>query len=320
MLSRRLLRIKVMQLLYAYFTRDNKEIQLTEKELFHSIFKAYELYHYLLLLVLDIRDFAENKMEFARNKYRPTDKEINQSSKFVNNKIFKIIENNKQYKKFLNDYKYSWVNNPELIKKIFVSVNESEEYNNYLSNNNSGFREDKEIIIEIFTNHIAICEDLYSILEEQSIYWNDDVEFIISMINKTIGNFKDGQSDEKPLANMYKNDDDIDFVKTLFRKTISNHEENVLIVSKHTKNWERERIAFMDMLIMEMAIVEATEMESIPTRVSLNEYIEISKYYSTEKSSNFINGILDKVFIQLKLENKIIKKGRGLVGEDVRNN
>lgn len=320
MLSRRLLRIKVMQLLYAYFTRDNKEIQLTEKELFHSIFKAYELYHYLLLLVIDIRDFAENKMEFARNKHRPTDKEINQSSKFVNNKIFKIIENNKQYKKFLNDYKYSWVNNPELIKKIFVSIVDSEEYSNYLSNENSGFREDKEIVIEIFTNHIAVCDDLFSILEEQSIYWNDDIEFIISMINKTIGNFKDGQSEEKSLANMYKNDDDIDFVKTLFRKTIANHENNMLLVSQHTKNWEIERIAFMDMLIMEMAIVEATEMESIPTRVSLNEYIEISKFYSTEKSSNFINGILDKVFMKLKSENKIVKKGRGLVGENVQNN
>ncbi len=317
MLSRRLLRIKVMQMLYAYFTRGEQEIQLVEKELFRSIFKAYELYHYLLLLIIDVRDYAENKIEFARNKFRPTAQDLNLSERFVNNRIIKIIENNKQLKKFLNDYKYSWVNYPELIKKIYNSITESDEYNKYLNIEKPGFKEDKQLIIDIFTNDIATCDDLFNIIEEQSIYWNDDVEFIISMINKTIGNFKEEQLEERPLANMYKNDDDIDFVKTLFRKTITKHNENVKLISQHTKNWEIERIAFMDMLIMEMAIVEATEMEFIPTKVSLNEYIEISKYYSTEKSSNFINGILDKVFFILKAENKTVKKGRGLIGENV---
>ncbi|PIX33248.1 MAG: transcription antitermination factor NusB [Bacteroidetes bacterium CG_4_8_14_3_um_filter_31_14] len=319
MLSRRLLRIKVMQMLYAYFTRDNKEIQLTEKELSHSIFKAFELYHYLLLLIIEIRDFTANKIEFARNKYRPSDKELNQSEKFINNSVIKIIENNQQYKKFLNNNKYSWVNNPELIRKIYNDIIESDKFNRYINSEKTGFNEDKQIIIDIYTNQISVCEELFNVLEEQSIYWNDDVEFIISMINKTISNFKENQSNERPLADMYKNDDDIDFVKTLFRKTITNHSDNGKLISQQTKNWEVERIAFMDMLLMEMAIVEATEMEFIPTKVTLNEYIEISKYYSTDKSSNFINGILDKMFIKLKSENKIVKKGRGLVGEDIQN-
>lgn len=317
MLSRRLLRIKVMQMLYAYFTHGNKEIQLTEKELFHSIFKAYELYHYLLLLIIDIRDFTVNKIEFARSKYRPSDKELNQSEKFINNPVIKIIENNQQYKKFLNNNKYSWANNHELIKIIYNNIIESDEFKRYISSEKTGFREDKQIIVDIYTNQISVCEELFNTLEEQSIYWNDDVEFIISMINKTIYNFKENQRVERPLADMYKNNDDIDFVKTLFRKTIINHDSNAQLISQQTKNWEVERIAYMDMLLMEMAITEATEMEFIPTKVTLNEYIEISKYYSTEKSSNFINGILDKMFIKLKSENKIIKKGRGLVGESV---
>lgn len=316
MLSRRLLRIKVMQVLYAFFQRDNHDMQLSEKELFHSIHKAYELYHYLMLLIIDVRDYSADKIEMAKNKMRPTDYDLNPSERFVNNRVLMQIEQNKNFKKFLNDYKFSWVNYPELVKKIYIEVSDSESFNKYSKGAEPGYKEDKQIVIDIFTNYIANNEELFLSLEEQSIYWNDDVEFIISMINKSIGSFKENQSEIEPLASLYKNDDDIEFVKTLFRKTIVNHDANVELISKFTKNWEIERIAFMDMLLMEMALVEAIEMDFIPTRVTLNEYIEISKFYSTERSSVFINGILDKIFINLKSENKIVKKGRGLIGED----
>ena len=316
MLSRRLLRIKVMQILYAFFQQEKNDMQTSEKELLHSIFKAYELYHYLLLLIIDIKAFAEEKIELGKNKHRPSDSELKPITRFVNNKVLIQLESNKQLKKFLNDYKYSWVNYPELIKNIFTQISESKEYDKYINGKEPDYKDDKQIIIDIFTNLIAESEELFSSLEEQSIYWNDDVEFIISMIIKTIGSFKENQNDTLPLASLYKSKDDIGFVQTLFRKSIINHEDNQALISKYTKNWEIDRIAYMDTLLMEMAIVEAIEMDYIPVRVTLNEYIEISKFYSTEKSSVFINGILDKIFSQLKADDKIIKKGRGLVGDN----
>ena len=316
MLSRRLLRIKVMQILYAHFQQEKNDLHTSEKELLHSIFKAYELYHYLLLLALDVKSYAEEKQEISKNKYRPDEKDIKNHSRFINNRIFAQLHANKQLAKFLNDYKFSWVNYPELVKKLYKKIIESDIYDKYISGKEPDYEDDKKLIIDIFTNLVAESEELYLSLEEQSIYWNDDVEFIISMINKTLSGFKEDQSDTIPLASMYKSKDDLGFVQSLFRKAVLNHEENLSIISKFTKNWEIERIAYMDTLLMEMAIVEAVELEYIPVKVTLNEYIEISKYYSTDKSSYFINGILDKIFAHLKSEEKIVKKGRGLVGEE----
>ena len=315
MLSRRLLRIKVMQILYAYFQQEKNDIQTSEKELLHSIFKAYELYHYLLLLILDIRIYAEEKLEMSKHKYMPTSKDKEQNLRFINNRILVQLQGNKQLSKFLNDYKFSWVNYPELVKKIYTKITESDMYDSYMNGIEPDYNADKKFIIDIFTTYIAESEELYISLEEQSIYWNDDVEFIISMINKTISGFKENQNDSIPLASMYKSKEDLGFVQDLFRKAVINHEENLTIISKFTKNWELERIAYMDTLLMEMAIVEAIELDYIPLKVTLNEYIEISKYYSTDKSSFFINGILDKIFAFLRAESKIIKKGRGLVGD-----
>jgi N utilization substance protein B len=159
-------------------------------------------------------------------------------------------------------------------------------------------------------------EMLYQVLEEQSMYWIDDVDFVISMITKTLGNFKIGDTQNKALMPLYKNEDDHEFVKQLFVKTIANHTEIKQIIEEHTQNWDVERIAFIDILIMEMAINEMIEFSSIPIRVTLDEYIEMAKFYSTEKSNTFINGILDKVVANLKKQNKITKQGRGLVGDN----
>lgn len=310
----------MLQMLYAFHTNDNKNLQQAEKELFYSINKSFELYHYLLLLIIDIKQFAINKVEIGKAKFNYNKDEISRLERFVNNKVFKIIEENKNYIKFLNDNKLSWVNYSKLIKNIFNSLSDLKQYNYYVEKKETSFNEDKKLIIDIFTYKIASSEDVFNALEEQSIYWNDDIEFIISMINKTIISFKENQENEAELARIFKNNDDLEFVKTLFRKCTINHTKNSELIKQQTKNWELERIAFMDLLIMEMAITEATEMETIPIKVTLNEYIEISKFYSTDKSSNFINGILDKLFLKLKSENKILKKGRGLIGENIHNN
>jgi len=189
-------------------------------------------------------------------------------------------------------------------------------FKEYMDNEERSYEEDKKTVIEIFNMEIVNSEHLYQTLEEQSIYWNDEVEFVVGMISKTIKGFKQSDGENSELMPLYKNDDDKEFARDLFRKAVLHKDEYRKLVESFTENWDVERIAFMDFLILEVAITEAVEFPSIPTRVTINEYLEIAKFYSTEKSSMFINGLLDKIFRHLKEEKKIVKSGRGLIGED----
>ncbi len=316
MISRRILRIKILQLLYAYYKNADGNINKAEKELFYSIHKTYELYHYLFILITDIADHALSRIEIASQKNFPTDDDLHPNTKFVDNKIIAQIRNNQQLKSYINNHKMSWVNYPGLIRKLFQNIKSSGVYGEYMNNPDRSYDEDKKILYNIFTDVIAASEDLYVNLEEQSIYWNDEVEFVISIILKTIKGFREEDGGNAALLPLFKNDDDIDFVKKLFRKTALHKDEYLELIKEYTRNWEIERIAFMDILILQLAIAEVTEFPSIPTKVTFNEYLEIAKYYSTNKSSIFINGVLDKVIKYLKDNNQIRKQGRGLIGEN----
>lgn len=316
MISRRILRIKILQLLYAYYKNPDASIDKVEKELFHSINKTYELYHYLLLLILDIADYAAGRIEIARQKNYPSWEDLHPNTKFIDNKVIQQLRVNDDFTSYLKNNRISWVNYPELIKKIYLKIRNSERYNEYMQNPDRLFDDDKEILFFIYTSCIATTEDLYHYLEEQSIYWNDEVEFVISIILKTIKGFKENNKENTRLFRLFKNDDDIDFVKRLFRKAILHKNECLELIQKFTQHWEIERIAFMDILILQLAITEVVEFASIPTKVTFNEYLEIAKYYSTNKSSVFINGVLDKIIRYLKENKKITKLGRGLVGEN----
>ena len=184
-----------------------------------------------------------------------------------------------------------------------------------MDNPESSYDEDKTMVIQVYTHLLANYEPLYQQLEEQSIYWNDEVDLVISIITKTLKNLKEDQDTGELIYPLFKKEEDKDFAKELFQKTIRNYKEYDQIIEENSQNWDLERIAFMDILIMKMAINEILEFPSIPTKVTLDEYIEIAKYYSTEKSNIFINGILDKVIAQLRSENRIHKQGRGLIGE-----
>ncbi len=315
MISRRILRIKILQLLYAYFQGADVTINKYEKELFFSIQKTYDLYHYLLLLIIEIADYATNRIEIARQKRIPTREDLNPNTKFIDNKIVQQLRINRQFNQYLNTNKISWVNSPELIKKLHNRIRMTSYFKEYMDNSERNYEDDKKLIIEIYTNEIADTEGIYQTLEEQSIYWNDEVEFVISMISKTLKDFKEEQNEDASLMSLFKNDDDREFARDLFRKSVVHKEEYSKLIESYTKNWDVERIAFMDMLILVMAITEAVSFPSIPTRVTINEYLEIAKFYSTEKSSVFINGLLDKIFKHLKENNKIVKTGRGLIGE-----
>ncbi len=316
MISRRQLRIKALQTLYAYYKAGREEMGRSEKELHFNIDKAYELYHYLLVLIIDVVLYAESRMEIARNKRIPTPEDLNPNERFLQNRLVDQLRNNEWLLRYVDQHKLNWSNNPELVKEIYLKLVGSEEYATYMEAEENGYADDKKLITQIYTSMIFPSELLSSILEEKSIYWNDDLEFITSMIVKTFRKFKEDDGPEKNLMGLYKNSEDRDYVVKLFRQTILHRDEYVEYIKENTRNWDLERIAFMDILIMQMAISELVAFPSIPTKVTLNEYLEISKFYSTSKSSVFINGVLDKVMLQLKEEKKVQKAGRGLIGEN----
>ncbi|QIA07780.1 transcription antitermination factor NusB [Draconibacterium halophilum] len=315
MISRRIIRTKVLQVLYAYYSHDEKSINNTEKELFFCIHKSYDLYHYLLSLVTEIADYAEGRIEIKRNKHQPTHNDLNPNTKFITNQLIHQLRNNKKLNTYLDQKKLHWKDHPELIKELYLMMIESDIYTEYMADDNRSYLNDRKFIEKLFNKIILISEDLYMVLEEQSIYWNDDVEFVISMISKTLRRFNELSDSEQSLMPMFKDQEDRDFTKNLLRKAIINHDELRGLIKEHSRNWDVERIAFMDILIMQQAITEFLYFPTIPTKVTLNEYIELSKFYSTEKSRNFINGILDKTLKDLKRTEKISKEGRGLIGE-----
>jgi transcription antitermination protein NusB len=316
MISRRILRIKILQLLYTYFQNDEGSLNKSEKELFFSIQKTYDLYHYLLLLILEIADYASSRIDMGRLKKIPTPEDLNPNTKFVDNLIIQQLRANKELNQYLNKTRLSWVNSPELIKKLYNRIYSAPFFKEYMEDGPRIYENEKKIIMEIYSSEIINFENLYQTLEEQSIYWNDEVEFVVSMIVKTVKGFREKDGENASLMPLFKNEDDREFARDLFRKVILHKEEYRELVESFTENWDVERIAFMDFLILQTAITEAVEFSSIPTRVTINEYLEIAKFYSTEKSSLFINGLLDKIFRHLKEEKKIVKTGRGLIGEE----
>jgi transcription antitermination protein NusB len=314
MISRRLIRIKLVQVLYAYFTNEGSSLDKSDRELQKSINKAYDLYHYFILLIIKVVDYAEERIEIAGNKKLPTFDDLHPNKRLIDNKVLIQLSNNRQFLNYISASKLNWSDSPDLVKKLYHKIIESDYYQYYMNSDKHDYEADKQIIINIFTNEFEDWEYLYQLLEEQSIYWNDDIEFVVSMIIKTLQKFR--ESDESPeLMELYKNEEDREFGKLLLRKSILKHQEYRGIIDQYTKNWELERIALMDVLIMIVALTEIMEFPSIPIKVTLNEYIDIARYYSTEKSNEFVNGILDKIVIDFRKENKIIKTGRGLLGD-----
>ncbi|MBN1598247.1 MAG: transcription antitermination protein NusB [Bacteroidales bacterium] len=306
-----------MQALYAYFKHQGESsISKSEKELLFSIQKTYDLYHYLLLLMIDLCDYAIKRIELAKNKKIPTPEDINPNTKFINNKIIAQLKENLTLNKYLREKKLSWINYPELKKNIYNEIIENEQYKTYMSSPERSYKEDKEMVCNLYKYIMSCNEQIFINLEEQSIYWNDEVEFVIGSIIKTLKKFKESDGKNAKLMPLYKSKDDLTFSQKLLRNVILKHEEYLEYIEKFSKNWDVDRIAFMDILIMQMAIGEVLSFSSIPVKVTLNEYLEISKYYSTQRSNIFINGILDKVFTYLKNINKIKKQGRGLIGEE----
>ena len=314
MLNRRHLRIKVLQILYAFFQSKEIDVVKAQNELLLSVERMYDLYLYLLLTIPELKRAAETNNENRKNKLRPNESDLLPNLKWVENSLVLKIEESKELNKVSSARKVNWLGaeNQEIFRKMFLQVKDSETYFEFMENGLKDFEEDKKFALALFKNEIINSEFLHNYIEDKSIYWLDDIDLCCSMALKTL---KTAAPDKEiSILSLYKEDDDEkEFILNLCRNTIEMDVENEKLIEILAVNWEVDRIAKMDVLLLKMALVELQTCSSIPTKVTMNEYIEISKFYSTPKSNLFINGILDKAISQLTKEKKIKKIGRGLV-------
>jgi len=313
MISRRLIRTKILQILYAISRKEDTSLASAEKELFFSLQKAYDLYHLMLLIPVELSKVNEWKIEIARQKLRPTYEDLHPNMRFINNRLIDLLKKNKQLNRYMSENKIGWGGYTEMFRSLFNTVQERDYFQAYMTREKVDFKDDVKVVTTILEQEVPQWADLESALEEMSIFWNDDTDFVLGMALKTIKGMRESDTPDKPLLPMYKTEEDIEFAKKLIRKAILNRDEYYELIRTHSQNWDFDRIALMDLLIMQLALAEIIEFQSIPVKVSLNEYIELAKIYSTENSNNFINGVLDHVVKDLKAQNKIIKVGKGLI-------
>ncbi len=307
MINRVLLRIKIIQILYSYYKGNGNSVPVAEKELFHSIERTYDLYFHLLQLSVEITDYAASRIEAKRNKLRPSEEDLNPNTRFIDNSFISQLRVNTQFSEYLTKQKLSWVNNQDIVKHLYEELIKTDFYEQYMNAASVDYDADKDIWRKIFKKIILQSEELDSSIEDQSIYWIDDIEIVISFVIKTIKRFESKSLEHQELLPMFKDIEDADFARKLLREVLTHGDEYRMIIDENTKNWELDRIAYMDILIMQVAMAELLNFPTIPVNVTLNEYIEIAKNYSTEKSGLFINGVLDNIVGQLKKENKLIK-------------
>ena len=307
MINRVLIRLKIVQIVYAYYQNGGKNLDTAEKELFFSLSKAYDLYNYLLLLMVEITRQAERKQSAAKNKLLPTEEELHPNTKFVDNRFIAQLEVNKQLLEFSETQKKTWENESEFVKRLCEVIMNSDIYKEYMECETSSYEEDRELWRKIYKRIIFNNYELDQVLEDQSLYWNDDKEIVDTFVLKTIKRFEEENGADQPLLPEFKDDEDQDFARRLFRRSILNAEYYRHLISENTRNWDLDRVALMDIIIMQIALAEILSFPNIPISVTFNEYVEIAKLYSTPKSGSFINGTLDGIVKALKEENKLTK-------------
>ena len=307
MINRVLIRLKIVQIVYAYYQNGGKNLDTAEKELFFSLSKAYDLYNYLLLLMVEVTKQANKRLNAAKNKLVPTKEELFPNTKFVENRFIAQLEVNKQLLDFAGNQKKTWENEADFVKSLCEQIMESDIYKEYMASETSSYEEDREVWRKIYKKIIFNNAELDQVLEDQSLYWNDDKEIVDTFVLKTIKRFEEKNGAKQELLPEFKDDEDQDFARRLFRRAILNSDYYRHLISENTKNWDLDRVAFMDVIIMQIALAEVLSFPNIPVSVSLNEYVEIAKLYSTPKSGGFINGTLDGIVNKLKKENKLTK-------------
>jgi N utilization substance protein B len=317
MLYRRHLRIKVLQSLYSWYTGGQDQLPDAERDLLSSINKLYELFIFQLSFLIEVRKFAVDRLEQNKKKFYPTDEDLDPNMKFVENEVFKLLDANRSFHRLEETFKIRWIDEQEMVRKFYAELRETAFYKKYMSTKKPCVEEDKKLMIQIVDQLLPNFESLRFFYEEKSIYFVDGYDLVNLLLIKFFETISSDFTKDTTMPGIYKEykniNEDLTFVKNLFRKSILRDEEGTEIIKSRTKNWEYDRIPLMDIILLKMAIIELQEMETIPLKVTLNEYIELAKYFSTANSKVFVNGVLDKLISEFKSEGKINKIGRGLV-------
>lgn len=302
-----------MQVIYAFQQSEVKDIRQQEKSLLASVDKVFEMYISLLALIVDVVQYAEVDATDRANKLLPSEEDLNANLKVLDNRFIKLLLDNNAYIDAVKKYKISWNFDPELARSLFATLRNSEEYKAYLLKTDDDLHSDKDLIKFIFKKVILKSTLAQQALEEKHLNWQVDQDVLQAMVAKTLKNFSSEEATPKLAEISASWIEDREFILDLFQKTIAHDAAFQEMISAKTKNWDAERIAMMDVILMKMALAELIYFTSIPVKVTINEYLEIAKEFSTPKSNAFINGILDKILNDLKAEGKIRKYGRGLL-------
>ena len=315
LVNRRYLRVKVFQALYSYFRTENPDLQKIERQLFDSVNELNDLYMHLVSLIMEMESVASEILEANKRKQLPSADDLDPNMRFVNNRVFKLLKESEELAIILERSKISWSEEHDDLRRVFKQFKTEDSFILYMTREDNSLQTDKAIIEVLFKEKLGLNEVIHASLEEKNIFWRDDLPYAAMGLIKTIQGISEEQSVGVGfLADLYKDKkEDQSFAKELLRKTVSFSDEYGEIIASKSDNWETERIALLDMLLMKMALTELEHFPTVPVKVTLNEYIELAKMYSTPKSKYFINGVLDKLVAEFKKSKRIDKRGRGLV-------
>ena len=308
MVNRILIRIKVLQIVYAYYQNGNGNLQSAENDLQFSLKKSYELYLSFLLLLIEVTHLQSQIIETKKEKYIPTQEELNPNMRFVNNRVIAQLAADKGFWQLIKENGISWDNDEDFVKRVLELILSSDLYAEYLEAEEDSYEHDLQFWAKAFKQLICDNEMIEEHLEDKSIFWNDDVEIIESFVLKTIKRFKETQPATSALQPMFKGEEDRTFAIKLLRQTFLKKEEYRELIGRYLTNWEADRIAHIDMVILQIALAEIFAFPTIHTSISMNEYIEIAKYYSSPKKVPFINAILEAIIRDAKREHKLLKE------------
>ena len=306
MINREIIRIKIVQLTYAYYQNGNKNIDSAEKELFFSLSKAYDLYNQLLMLIVAVTRESRRRLDVVQAKAR-REGTPEPSRKFADNRFALQLESNKQLGDFMETQKRTWADEPEFVGHLFELIEQSQIYKDYMESEDDDYNTDRELWRRIYRTLIQENDDLDQLLEEQSLYWNDDKEVVDTFVLKTIKRFDEKNGAKQELLPEYDSEEEKDYARKLFRSTILNADDYQRLMSEASRNWDFSRLAYMDVIIMQIAIAEMMTFPTIPLSVTINEFVELAKYYSTPRSAGYINGMLDTIARHLIKTGRLMK-------------
>ena len=307
MINREIIRTKIVQLTYAYYQNGNKNIDTAEKELTFSLSKAYDLYNYLLALMVAIAREAKRRLEITEVKAMREGTE-KPSTRFAYNRFILQLGENRQLADFISSQKWTWADEPEFVERLFEQIEQSQTYKDYMTAPTDDYATDRELWRKLYRMFIQENTDLEALLEEQSLYWNDDKEVVDTFVLKTIKRFEEQNGVRQELLPEFDNEEDRDYARKLFRASILNANDYQHFMSDASHNWDFSRLAFMDIIIMQIAIAEMMTFPTIPVSVTINEFVDIAKLYSTPKSGGYINGMLDAIARHLIQTGKLMKR------------